>query len=110
MEQGIPDQPANGMSPLARGFWIGAICAAGAVVSWPILEGLSYALDSQWLMDHRLGLMIALPVVAYLAGLAAAIKRPTRCLGLGILIGVTVTFPVVFMLTRTVLYALYGGG
>ncbi len=54
--------------------------------------------------------MIAIPVVAYLAGLAAAIKRPTRRLGLGILIGVTVGFPVVFMLTFVVLSALFGGG
>ena len=78
MEQGIRDQPTSGGDPLGHGFWIGAIFAAGAVVSWPILEGLSYILDSQWLMDHGLGLMVALPLVAYLAGLAAAIRRPTR--------------------------------
>ena len=53
--------------------------------------------------------MFAILVIGYLAGLAAAIKRPTRRLGLGILIGVTVASPVLFMLTFGVLYAMYGG-
>ena len=54
--------------------------------------------------------MLAILVIGYLAGLATAIKRPTRRFGLGILIGVTVAYPVFFVLTYGVLYAIYGGG
>ena len=53
--------------------------------------------------------MIAILVIGYLAGLATAIKRPTRRLGLGILMGVTVAAPVLFAITYGVLYAMYGG-
>ncbi len=91
---------------MARGFWIGALFAAGAVASWPILL---LAIDTQWSNNLLPGLIIAILVTGYLAGLAAAIKRPTRRLGVGILIGVTVASPVLFMLTFGVLYAIYGG-
>ena len=107
MEQGIRDQPAVGME---RGFWIGAIFAAGAVVSWPILDRMSYALDYWWSPNQAAGSMIAILVIGCLAGLAAAIKRSTRRLGLGILIGVSVAFPVLFLIAWTVLYAIWGGG
>jgi len=42
--------------------------------------------------------MFALLAVGYLAGLVAAIRRPTRSLGFGELIGLTLTFPVTVLL------------
>ena len=98
-------QPVSGGGPQARGFWIGAIFAACAMASWPIL----LAINTPWSNNLVPGSMFAILVIGYLAGLAAAIKRPTRRLGLGILIGVTVASPVLFMLTFGVLYAMYGG-
>jgi hypothetical protein len=116
MEKEASDQPASGTAaaiadagPLGRGIWIGAIFAAGAVASWPIMWALGYVLDSTWLSNLAAGSIIAIFAIGYLAGLAAAIKRPTRRLGLGILIGVTVAAPVLFMLTWKVLYAIWGG-
>ena len=96
----------GGAGPLARGFWIGAIFAACAAASWPIMW---FAIDTPWSNNLVPGSIIAILVIGYLAGLSAAIKRPTRRLGLGILIGVTVASPVLFMLTFGVLYAIYGG-
>ena len=93
--------------PLERGFLIGTAFAAGAVASWPILW---YAIDTPWSNNLAPGSIIAILVIGYLAGLAAAIKRPTRRLGLGILIGVSVASPVLFLLTWGVLYAMYSGG
>jgi hypothetical protein len=95
---------------LERGFWIGTAFGAGAVASWPILDRLSYALDYWWSPNQAAGSMIAVLVIGYLAGLGAAIKRPPRRLGLGIFIGVSVSFPGLFLLTWTVLYAIWGGG
>ena len=114
MEKGASDQPASGIaaaitnaSPLRRGFWVGAIFAAGAVASAPILEALSYTLDRPGLDDRILGSMLAILVIGYLAGLATATKRQTRHLGLGILVGVTVAFPALVMLSVGVLFALF---
>ena len=106
MAQGTSEQPASGVGTLARGFWIGALFAACAMASWPILV---LAIDTPWSINLVPGSLIAILVIGYLAGLAAAIRRPTRRLGLGILIGVTVAAPVLFMLTWTVLYAIWGG-
>ena len=53
--------------------------------------------------------MIAILVIGYLVGVAAAIKRPTGRLGFGMLIGVTVAFPTLFMLTFGLGFGLWGG-
>ena len=101
MEQGASDQPTNGVEPLARGFWNGVIFAACAVPTGWILAVLA---DIE-------GAMIAIPfVIAYLAGLVAAITRPTRRLGFGMLIGLTFALPVLWVLSAVVLYAFLGGG
>ena len=62
MEEGASDQPASGtaaaityVGPLRRGFWIGAIFAAGAVASWPIMWAVGYALDRTWLSNLAAG-------------------------------------------------------
>lgn len=53
MERGTSDQPTTfsvdattELGPLGRGFWVGAIFAAGAVASWPIIWAVAYVLDS----------------------------------------------------------------
>ena len=97
------------MSPLPLGLLIGTAFAAWAVASWFILAALAIALDSRWLFDRIPGSMIAILVIGFLAGVAAAIKRPTRHLGFGMLIGVTVAFPILFMLTFGLLFGLFGG-
>ena len=80
------------------------------MASWVVLAVLAIALDSRWLFDRIPGSMIAIPVIGYLAGVAVAIKRPTRRLGFGMLIGVTVAFPFLFTLTFGVGFAIFGGG
>jgi len=109
MEQGIKDHPRAVWSPLERGFWVGTAFAVVAVASWPILWALGYLLDSTWWANLAAASIIAILVIGYLTGVATAINRPTRRLGLGILIGVTVAAPVLFALTYGVLYAMYGG-
>lgn len=64
MEQGISEQPASGVGPLARGFWIGAIFAACVVATGWILVILADALKSAWLSSRTEAATIAILVVA----------------------------------------------
>ena len=96
MEQGISDQPASGVDPLARGFWNGAILAACVLATGWILVILA---------DVEVALIAIPVVVGYLAGLVAAMRRPTRRLGFGMLIGLTLAFPVLWVLSAVVLSA-----
>jgi hypothetical protein len=52
-----------------------------------------------------LGVTIATIVAAYLSGLACAIHRPPRRLGIGMLVGLTVAFPVMLGLAVAMLAA-----
>ena len=80
MEQGIRDQPTDGMG---HGFIKGAFFAAGAVASWLILFLLIDVPGSTSAFDPILeGPGIAILVIGYLAGLAAATRRSTRRLGI----------------------------
>jgi hypothetical protein len=106
MEHGIRDQPTDGMG---HGFITGAFLAAGAVASWLILFSLIDVPGSTSVFAPILaGPGIVILVIGYLAGLAAATKRSTRRLGFGIVIGVTVAAPVLFMFTWSVLSASFG--
>jgi hypothetical protein len=71
------------MSPLRRGILVGAAFGACAVVVWFVLESSGIGSPE---------VEIAIVVVGYLVGLVAAIRRQTRRLGLGILIGLTAPF------------------
>jgi hypothetical protein len=48
--------------------------------------------------------MFALLAVGYLVGLAAVLYRPTRRRGFGMLIGLTLTFPVTVLLGAVVMW------
>ena len=112
MDQGTSDQPASGVGPLARGFWIGAIFAAcGVATGWILAFLADDALKGAWLSLHIEEAVIAILVVGYLAGLVATMRRPTRRLGVGILIGVTIAFPVSLVLSFSALESAgFGGG
>ncbi len=66
------------------------LARAGAV-SWPFQELAFYA-------------MFVLLAVGYLVGLALALPRPTRRLGFGMLIGLTLTFPVTILLGAALMW------
>ena len=99
MEQGIRDQPADGVDRLPRGGLIGAIFAFCDVALWVILLSLAELDSLQWLSVLATPVMFVLLAVGYIAGLNAAVRRPTRRLGIGILIGLTLTFPALVFLT-----------
>ena len=52
-----------------------------------------------------LGVTVTTIVAAYLSGLACAIYRPLRRLGIGILVGLTVAFPLTLGLAALILVA-----
>ena len=56
------------------------------------------------------GLMTAILVAGYIAGLAAAIYRPTRRRGFQMLMGFTLMLPVAVVLFTWTGWAIYGGG
>ena len=55
------------------------------------------------------GLTVTTIVAAYLSGLACAIHRPLRRLGLGMLVGLTVAFPATLSLALLTLATFWGG-
>ena len=89
------------MSPLRRGVLIGAIFAAGFVGSWFVLErsGVGDPVE--------IAILVVIIVVGYLAGLVAAVRRPTRRLGFGILMGLTLTVPALFIVTVAIPMAMF---
>lgn len=89
MEHGLRDQPTNGMSPMRRGILIGASFGCCAVAAWFVLE-------SSEVGGPRVE--TAIVVAGYLVGLVAAVPRPTRRLGFGILIGVTLPYALLILL------------
>ncbi len=109
MEQGIRDQPAGGVDRFPRGVLIGAILAVCAVAWWVTLLALSELDSLQWLSVLATAGMFALLAVGYIAGLKAALRRPTRRLGIGILSGLTLIFPASVFLTFLLAFAIWGG-
>jgi hypothetical protein len=99
MEGGIGDQPTNGLAPLPRGLLIGAIFAFCAVVWWVGLLALSERDSLKWLsLPANTGLIVIL-LAGYLLGIVRVVPQPTRRLGIGILTGLTLTFPTLVILT-----------
>ncbi len=86
---------------MEQGLRDGAIFAACVVATGWILVVLA---------DIEVALIAIPVVVGYLAGLIAAIRRPTRRLGFGMLIGLSLAFPVLWVLSVVVLSAFLGGG
>ena len=105
MEQGIRDQPADGVDRLPRGFLIGAIFEVCAVASWLITLGLARTGSVSWsFLELAFKGMFVLLAVGYLVGLAASLHRPTRRFGFGMLIGLTLTFPVTVLLGAALMW------
>jgi hypothetical protein len=105
MEHGTEDWPADGSDRLPLGFLMGALFAVCLVVSEMIVLGLARAGDVAWSFQEMVFYgMFGVVAVGYLVGLAAALHQPTRRLGFGILIGLTLTFPVTFLLGGAVMW------
>ena len=91
---------------IGRGLAVGA----AITVCTLIMLAVSLSVDPDGIGQRvGLGVTIATIVAAYLSGLACAIHRPLRRLGIGMLIGLTAAFPVTLGLAAAVLAALWGG-
>jgi len=91
---------------MGRGVLVGAAIAVGSL----IVLGFSLSLHPGGIAQRvTLGLTVAAIVAAYLSGLACAIHRPLRRLGLGVLVGLTVGFPAALSLALLTLATFWGG-
>ena len=85
---------------------MGSGLAVGAAITVGTLVMLVVSLSVEGLTQRVvLGLTVTTIVAAYLSGLACAIHRPLRGLGIGILVGLTVAFPVTLGLATLILAA-----
>ena len=99
MEQGIGDQPTNGMTPMTRGLLIGAIFALAAVAWWVLVLELTELESLRWLSVVATTGLIVILVAGCVVGLVRVARQPSRRLGIGILTGLTLTAPLLVFLT-----------
>ena len=91
---------------MGRGVLVGAAITVGSL----IMLGFSLSLHPGGIAQRvALGLTVSTIVAAYLSGLACAIHRPLRRLGLGMLVGLTVAFPATLSLALLTLATFWGG-
>jgi hypothetical protein len=91
---------------MGRGVTVGAAITVGSL----IMLGFSLSLHPGGIAQRvALGLTVTTIMAAYLSGLACAVHRPLRRLGIGILVGLTVAFPATLGLAALVLAATWGG-
>ena len=91
---------------MGRGLAVGAAITVGTL----IMLAVSLSVDPGGITQRVvLGVTVTTIVAAYLSGLACAIYRPLRRLGIGILIGLTVAFPVTLGLAALILATTSGG-
>ena len=81
---------------------------AAITVGTLIMLVVSLSVDGGIAQRVALGVAVTTIVAAYLSGLACAIHPPLRRLGLGILVGLTVAFPVTLGLAALILAATWG--
>ena len=88
---------------------IGRDLAVGAAITVGTLVMLVVSLSVEGIAQRVvLGVTVTTIVAAYLSGLACAIHLPLRRLGIGILVGLTVAFPVTLGLAALILAATWG--
>ena len=88
----------------------GLVVGAAITVCTLIVLAVALSIDPGGITQRVvLGVTVTTIVAAYLSGLACAIYRPLRRLGLGILVGLTVAFPVSLGLAAAILAALWEG-
>lgn len=89
---------------------MGSGVAVDAAITVGTLVVLVVSLSVEGIAQRvALGLTVTTIVAAYLSGLACAIHRPLRRLGIGILVGLTVAFPVTLGLAAAIVPALWEG-
>jgi len=87
----------------------GALLGAAITVCTLILLGISLSLHPGGIAQRvGIGVAVTIIVAAYLSGLACAIHRPLRRLGLGILVGLTVALPATLSLALLTLATFWG--
>jgi len=87
---------------MGRGVLVGAAITVGSL----IMLGFSLSLHPGGTGQRvALGVTVTTIVAAYLSGLACAIDRPRRRLGIGILVGLTAAFPLTLVLAALILVA-----
>jgi hypothetical protein len=97
----------DSVNPLRRGFLVGGILAICAVVSDANYVLANRAAGSPSMSSSErvyLWLTISTLAVGYLAGIVAAFREPTRRLGMGMLLGLTLTFPVTWLLVAVMMW------
>jgi len=78
MEQGIGDQPTNGMAPMSRGLLIGAIFAFSAVAWWVLVLALTELESLKWLSVFATTGLIVLLVSGCVVGLVRVVRHVSR--------------------------------
>ena len=87
----------------------GIVVGAAITVCTLIMLVVSLSVDPGGITQRVvLGVTVTTIVAAYLSGLACAIHLPLRRLGIGILVGLTVAFPVTLGLAALILAATWG--
>jgi len=94
------------MTTLASGFRVGGGVAVATVVASMIWASLNLGSDANLLF---LCLMIAVVAAGYLWAIVMAVRRETRRLGVGTLLGLTLVLPVAVVLAALMLYGGEGG-
>jgi hypothetical protein len=98
------------MTPRVRGFWIGAAVAVATIADW-FIAGITdvYTPYSEppWWVKVLQWLTIPILVTGYVTAIALTVRRSTRHLGQGMLLGITICLPVA---TLPVLAILMSGG
>ena len=88
----------------------GVLVGAATTVGSLIMLGFSLSLHPGGIAQRvAFGVTVTTIVAAYLSGLACAVHLPLRRLGMGILVGLTVAFPVTLGVASLILAATSGG-
>jgi hypothetical protein len=81
-----------------------AVASVFALDTWFLLNRASGTPDQSFSQLLFLVLAIAIPLFAYVGGIALAMRRSKRRGAVGILAGLTVGYPVVFVFTVLILW------
>ena len=99
------------MTPRVRGFWIGALVAVITVVEWEIAgetdDYTPYSEPPLW-VKVLTWLTIPMLVAGYVTAIALTVRRSTRHLGQGMLLGITFALPVAAFITIGILLSKTG--
>lgn len=94
----VAPSSAGGSHPRSVGFLIGTVAAVGFAISlgYDAVVSYDHENDPSYSSSSLGWLTVSLPAVGYVAAIVLTVRRSTRRLGQGMLIGLTVMVPVGF--------------